>query len=98
MPKDARVTDLWYGRCDVCSCPMGYILTGSPNVFVNNLASARKYDITVCMNGHFGMIVTGSPNVFVNNRPDARVTDLVSAGNTGVIVTGSPNVYVNGIG
>lgn len=97
MPKDARLTDIWVGACEACSCSYGYIITGSPNVFVNRLPSARKYDITICAAcGRTGMIVTGSPNVFVNCRPDARVTDIVACGNSGIIVTGSPNVYVNG--
>lgn len=99
MPKDARVTDLWFGACEICSCPYGPIITGSPDVYVNNLQSARKWDLTMCMcNNHIGVIITGSPNVFVNNRPDARVTDVVGCGNNGIIVTGSPNLYVNGIG
>lgn len=56
--------------------PTGYIITGSPNVFIGGRPAARVGDQGVC--GAITSLVTGSETVFINNRPAHRVGDLNS--------------------
>lgn len=60
--------------CNICGCS-GAIVSGSPNVLVNNLPSARVTDATTgmcdvgaecCPHGRSGTIVSGAPTVMVN--------------------------------
>jgi uncharacterized Zn-binding protein involved in type VI secretion len=71
---------------------------GSPNVFINNLASHRLTDgwqAHCCLSCHRSQACEGSPNVFVNNLNKCRIGDAVCCGS--VMVQGSPNVFVNGL-
>ncbi|AVR97162.1 PAAR domain-containing protein [Pseudoduganella armeniaca] len=71
-------------------------LTGSPNVYVNNLAAARAHADMVACSKHPGPIpiATGSGQVFINGMPAARVDD--KTGCSAVITKGSGNVYIGG--
>ena len=71
-------------------------ITGSPNVFVNNISATRAGDFypnhccgPSCHTGN----AQSSSNVFVNNRPVHRSGDPVSCGDTAS--NGSPNVFAN---
>lgn len=96
--NSARLTDIGCGVCcchGVCIPMCGIIITGSPDVFINNLPSARITDIVLGFCGHIGIIVTGSPDTYVNNLNKARITDLYVGCMIGVIVTGSPDTFTN---
>jgi uncharacterized Zn-binding protein involved in type VI secretion len=71
-------------------------MTGSSNVFVNNLAAARAHVDMVACSKHPGPIpiATGSGQVYINGMPAARVDD--KTGCSAVITKGSGNVYIGG--
>ncbi|WP_413671405.1 PAAR domain-containing protein [Massilia cellulosiltytica] len=71
-------------------------MTGSSNVFVNNLAAARAHVDMVACSKHPGPIpiATGSGQVYINGMPAARVDD--KTGCSAVITKGSNNVYIGG--
>jgi len=74
----------------------GMIITGSPDIFINNRPAARAHvDKTICSK-HSGTppIATGSATVMFNNMPAARVDDTITCG--AVIVEGSPDVIIEG--
>lgn len=58
-----RIGDHWITHCCGDSCHDSNQSSGSPNVFVNNIAQARVGDSVACGSSN----ATGSPNVFVNN-------------------------------
>lgn len=92
MPSVTRVGDKNTGHD---SCSPTNLITGSPNVFVNNKPVGRKgdkYSSHGCIShsSHSDIISDGSSTVKVNNLPIARVGDKVSIG--GSVATGSPNV------
>ena len=67
---------------------------GSPNVFVNFLATHRRTDywIAHCCGGcHSSNLAKGSPTVFANFLDVSRVGDPVMCGSA--VAQGSPNVY-----
>jgi uncharacterized Zn-binding protein involved in type VI secretion len=93
----SRVTDLCTGH--YCFPPRPS-LSGSPEVYVNDLAMHRKTDIweihccpddpdDIC---HAGQTETGSASVYCNDRNVARVKDWVDCGS--VILQGSIEVWV----
>lgn len=106
MPAVTRISDSTVGTCDMglpcCSHGRsGTNATGSPNVFVNTLASHRVTDTGPCNCPHGGSFISteGSPNVFVNNKPQTRISDTTicqNCGESGNHSTGSPNVFANG--
>jgi uncharacterized Zn-binding protein involved in type VI secretion len=63
------------------------IVQGSPNVFTNNLPTARLTDEL-----DFGTIEEGAPTVFANNLPIARLFDATSDDIIGPDV--STNVFI----
>jgi uncharacterized Zn-binding protein involved in type VI secretion len=73
----------------------GALLTGSPNVFVNN-APAVCVGASVAPHGKSphssAVMVSGSKNVFINNKPVCRAGDLANCGHK---ASGSSNVNVN---
>lgn len=74
----------------------GMIISGAPDIFINNRPAARAHvDKTICSK-HPGTppIATGSATVIFNNMPAARVDDKISCG--AVIVEGSPDVIIEG--
>lgn len=71
---------------------------GSPNVFINGIASHRVGDHWVEHKNpddesHDATAGSGSPTVFVNGKPKARIGDSVSCGSK--MAEGSLNVFVN---
>lgn len=71
--KTARVTDTVI--CNKCG-KSGRIISGSPNVYVDELAAARINDPEVgtcdpgekcCPHGRSGTIISGSPKCFLND-------------------------------
>jgi len=74
----------------------GYIISGSPDVFINNRPAARAHiDKTICSKHSVTpQIATGSATVFINDMHAARVDDRVACG--AVIIAGSPNVIIGG--
>ena len=76
-----RITDNGSGH----GCyPPRPAITGSPNVFVNNLAVVRvtdKYDTHCCKSScHDGFLEEGSTTVFVNNLAIGRQGDPINCG------------------
>jgi len=54
----------------------GYILEGSPNVFINGRPSARASLSTVLCDKHsFQLVAEGSSTVYINGMPASRVGD-----------------------
>ena len=76
MPVATRIGDSTTGTCDLgldC-CPHGRSgtnATGSPDVFINELACHRLGDTgpTNCPHGGTFESIEGSPDVFVNGKP-----------------------------
>lgn len=94
MPAVTRKGDLNSGHG---AHPPVALLSGSSDVFVNNIPCGRQSDPypthTDGNNTHAGNISGGSSTVFVNGKPIARVSDSVSCG--GTVAQGSPNVNAN---
>ncbi|RZK24208.1 MAG: hypothetical protein EOO56_02245 [Hymenobacter sp.] len=65
----------------------GFIIIGSPNVFISGRPAARKSDNIVCPLHGTSTITKGSATVFVNGLPAARMGDT-----TGCLVPGLPPV------
>lgn len=88
----ARIGDLTVGVC-ICHDPtipmVGFIVSGSPDVNVENRPQSRIGDIVVGACGHVGILVTGAARTRVNNRPPCRVGDQT----TGCLIT---NVVTGG--
>ena len=57
-----RLTDAWAAHCCGPPCHGSVLCAGSPNVFANTLAVARKGDPVCCGSA----CATHSPNVFAN--------------------------------
>lgn len=84
---------------DICSGHGGFppreCLTGSLDVFVNNLGAASigdTYNVHCDDDScHMGTIVGSSPSVFVNGKGLTRVGDMINCGST--VLTGSNNVF-----
>jgi RHS repeat-associated protein len=74
--------------------PTGTIVTGSPNVFVNNRPAARAtLSTAVCAKDPaLIMIAAGSATVFINDHAAARRTDPTTCG--AAIEAGSPDVLI----
>ena len=95
----ARLTDIAVGLCfPPCHIPIpvpwiGIIESGSPDVFTNNLETARLTDIVIGC--HPAFIVTGDETVLTNNLPTARHYDICigPCPTIGVIITCSPDVF-----
>lgn len=97
MPAVVRLGDICTGHD--CFPPRNCI-SGSPNVYVNNLAAHRVSDVWAvhaCTHPdmphgmHDSTQATGSSRVFANNLALARIGDSVACGSSNA--TGSPNVY-----
>ena len=104
MPALSRIGDITVGIANhgLECCPhsiTGIRTTGSPDTFINNLASSRaNIDLSAHTCPHCGVniCVTGSPNVLTNNKLNHRVGDTVNEFcGTGTTVTGSPDTYDN---
>ena len=68
------------------------LISGSPNVWSNDLSNVRITDID--SNGD--TVVTSSIDVFINDLGATRLRDLdVSNKGTDIIISGSPNVFIN---
>ena len=95
MPAAVRFNDICTGH----NCwPPRPNDQGSPDVFINNLASHRLTDHWVthcCGTCHDSNACQGSPDVFVNNLNKCRIGDAVCCGSR--MATGSPDVFVNGL-
>ncbi len=108
MPGACRRTDIHYNPSDSCGCGAcphavsGPAITGSPNVFANNLGGLRANGIDIgvhccCCGPNIWGTMQGSPNVFLNNYPFVRLNDITwCCGGTGSMITCSPNVIING--
>ena len=80
---------------------VGDIATGSPNVTVNSLFSARTLADTALCSDHDGpqKIATGSTSVFINGMPAARLGDLticdarISSASGNVVIGGGTGGY-----
>lgn len=96
MQGAARITDICTGHD---SCPPRPLITGSADVFINDLGANRvgldKFALHGCEDHspHSAVVISGSPDVFVNDCPLGRILDIVSCG--GVVTTGSKDVLIN---
>ena len=105
MPAAARLGDKAQVDADAHGCPacphpgVGPIVTGSPDVFVNDQAVARQDDLgihAVCCGPNNFTIKRGSATVYVNGKPFARMNDQTKhCGGSGPIIEGSPDVFVD---
>lgn len=71
----------------------GVVVTGSPDVYVNDLKVARVGDTYACPIHGANPIVSGSPDTYANDSNVARVGDTTACGAT--LVDGSPDTYCN---
>lgn len=71
----------------------GLVITGSPNVTVNNIPVARVSDTVTCPTHGTQTITTGSSTVFANELPIARLGDMCSCLAL-LIPPVSPNVII----
>lgn len=96
MPKAARLSD----SCTGHGCfPSRTTDQGSPNVFVNNLASHRQGDHWVShgcatCTSHDSVLASGSGSVYINGKQAGRVGDPIACGS--FVSSGSGNVYIGG--
>ncbi len=80
--------------CPACPhAPVGPIISGSPNVYVDGKPAARVGDRGVhaaCCDGNYYEIVTGDPQVLINGRPAAKMglTETRHCGGTGALISG----------
>ena len=94
-------------RGDICTgheCfPPRNSTSGSPNVFVNDIAAHREADSwaahtcthpEVPHGTHDGSLASGSSTVYVNGKQLGRIGDPVSCGSS--VATGSKNVFAGG--
>ena len=74
----------------------GPVATGSPNVFVEGLMSARAKDDTVACVKHSPPppIAQGSDTVYINDQPAVRIDDKTACG--APIKQGAKTVYIGG--
>jgi hypothetical protein len=96
----SRIGDQFQKRCNVPT-----LGTGSPNVFVNQLANGtlgkrtipyqEKVPCPKCCKTYVAPFITGSSKVFVNQISSSTLKDL-ALGITGTfpLVKGSPNVFI----
>jgi uncharacterized Zn-binding protein involved in type VI secretion len=96
----SRIGDQFEQRCSVPT-----LGTGSPNVFVNQLANGTLGKRTLpyqervpcpkCCKTFTSSIITGSSKVFVNGMSSSTLKDL-ALGITGAfpLIKGSPNVFM----
>ena len=75
-------------------------VSGSPNVFVNNLMALRVGDPGVhaaCCGPNTWTAAAGSGTVMINNKPAHRLGDAdTHCGGSGNLIMGSPNVITGG--
>ena len=100
MLAAGRITDQFQARCNV---PL--VGTGSPTVFINQLAASAILDQTIpfqervpcptCCTTYVAPIMSGSPKVFINQISAARITSI-ALGITGTfpLQKGSPKVFI----
>lgn len=91
MPSVARETDMCTGHG---SCSPRPAISGSPDVFVNNLPAHRQGDTWAVHCSHSSVLASGSSSVYVNGRPLGRIGDPVACGSA--VATGSSDVYAGG--
>jgi hypothetical protein len=96
----SRIGDQFQLRCNVPT-----LGTGSPNVFVNQLANGtigkqtipyqERVPCPVCCVTYVAPFITGSTSVFVNQLSSSRLGNI-DLGLTGTfpLVSGSPNVFI----
>ncbi len=105
MPAAARLGDPAQVQNDAHGCPacphpgLGPIVTGSPDVYINNLNAARQDDLgihAICCGPNTYTLTKGSPDVYVNNKPLMRMNDKTThCGGNGNIKQGSPDVMID---
>jgi uncharacterized Zn-binding protein involved in type VI secretion len=93
MSGVARVIDICSGHG---AFPARYPISGSTNVFVNNVGVLRMGDGFLPHSdghtSHDAIIISGASGVFVNGSSIAKTGSLLSCGST--IASGSNNVFV----
>ena len=87
--------------CPACPHPhMGPAISGSADVFINNMPALRVGDQGVaaaCCGPNLWEAKSGSLTVLINNKPAHRMGDITlhcQAFPTGSLIEGSPNVDV----
>jgi uncharacterized Zn-binding protein involved in type VI secretion len=105
MPAAARLGDKAQVQQDAHGCPacphpgIGPIVTGSPDVFINNLNAGRQDDLgvhAICCGPNTFTLTKGSPDVYVNNKPLMRMNDKTThCGGNGNDKEGSPDVMID---
>lgn len=106
MPNAARKNDMvkasGHAHGSQC-CPhnvVGYIMQGSPDVYINGLPAARVQDMgqhMACCGPNTFKLTKGSDTVFVNGKALMRKGDETThcGISKGQVTTGSGDVYAN---
>lgn len=89
----ARIGDRTQGVCLQHGPQGGTIVTGSTDVFTNNLGTARLGDMIVADCGDIATIITASTVTYANNLGVARLGDLGAGTYECTIVTGSTDTF-----
>jgi hypothetical protein len=97
MPATAlALKSIGIGTCYCHDSPIntcGIIITGSNLKLVNDLPSAKIFNLIMANCGHVSMLVTGSQNVLCEGIGQATVNSVFSGCFNGIIVTGSDNHF-----
>jgi len=106
MPEQGRLMDASKVGSDAHGCPacphpaVGPAMTGSPDVFVNNLPALRLGDMgmhAACCGPNLWTAAAGSGTVFINNKKAHRKGDKdTHCGGNGQLIAGSANVITGG--
>ncbi len=107
MPAAFRLSDLAKANADAHGCPacphtpLGPLIIGSNDVFVNSLPAGRQDDKGIhapCCAMNMWTCTKGSATVFINNKAAIRVGDMTThCGGTGTTQSpGSPDVTIGG--
>jgi uncharacterized Zn-binding protein involved in type VI secretion len=76
-------------------CHGGAVVSGSEDVFINNIpASAVGLSAAACALHGGTVVASGSSTVTINGCPAARIGDVTGCGSA--IVSGSGNVLIGG--
>ena len=109
MPGACRLTDIHLNPNDVCGCVVcphstsGIVMTGSPNVFADNLNAFRGQFVDIgdhslgpCCGPNLYNSTQCSPDVIVNGVGWVRLGDMVTCcGGVGNMITASIDVIIN---
>lgn len=97
MPPNSRISDIGVGVCAIDGPMTGVLVTGSPNVDIENSPGSRLTDIVLAYCGHIGIMVVGSSTTDTNaNLSTSRIGDPFAGVFSGILVTGASKTDTGG--